>query len=102
MGKYERLFFCDKAIVLNAIYDALDAIGFSIDSANSGRGTLVVSAQTAPETKYRVALTPSLSAEQTSVEVFGKDEENAADDWIAALFDEMKAIMKKAGMEDTV
>ena len=100
MDKNERLYPYEKSIVINAIYDALDAIGFQINKANSGRGTLIVSAHTVPEMQYRIALTPSLTSEDTSVEVFSLAGEDTSDEWVAALFNEMKAILRKAGMED--
>lgn len=100
MDKNERLFPCEKSIVINAIYDALDAIGFQIGKANSGRGTLIVSANAEPEIQYRIALTPNLTSEETAVEVFSLTGADTSDEWVSALFDEMKAILRKAGMEE--
>ena len=100
MNKYEKRFPCEKAIALNAVYDALDAIGLHIDSANSGRGTLIVSSQTTPEISFRIGLSPSISAEETTVEVFCPDgaavDRGAAD----ALSEEMTAVTRTADKKE--
>ena len=97
MGKYERLFFCDKSIVLNAIYDALDAIGFTIDSANSGRGVLIVSGMS-PPLSGRIAISSLLAGDRTSVEVFPQENDQNQTEWISAFFDEAESLIRKAGM----
>lgn len=98
VDKRERLFPCDKAIVLNAVYDALDAIGFTIEKSDSARGTLTVSPASSPEATYRIALTPSSAAEETAVEVLSPNGEGTPDGWTDAMFDEMRAILRKAGV----
>lgn len=96
MSDNGQLFPYEKAIVLNAIYDALDALSFTIDYSNSVRGTLSVSSATFPKMKGRIAISPTLSGEQTQVEVFTNDEDHEASKWIPALMDEVQALLRRA------
>ncbi len=90
----------EKAVVLNALYDALDALSFVIDRSNSVRGTLFVSSTTFPEMKGRIAITPTLSGEQTLVEIFADDGDENQSAWSNALMDEAQSLIKRTGMRD--
>lgn len=96
MSVSARRFPYEKTVILNVLYDALDAIGFSIDKSNSMRGTLLVSSATTAN--MRIALSPSLTEEKTLVEIFPMSDDFENSELIVALFDEMDAIIKKAGM----
>lgn len=89
-------FPCEKAVALSAIYDALDALSFSIDAANSSRGTLIVSSQNFSELGGRIAVLPLMSENGTTVEVYPKDGSEAQSEWIAALFDEVQTLLERA------
>jgi hypothetical protein len=96
-----RLFPYEKAVVLNAIYDALDARSFVIDRANSVRGTLFVSSKTFPEMNGRIAITPTLSGEQTLVEILTDDGAENQSEWINALMDEAQSLIRRAEKRET-
>jgi len=96
-----RLFPYDKAIVLNALYDALDGLSFVIDKSNSVRGTLFVSSKTFPEMRGRIAVSPALSGKHTLIEVFTDDGDEKQSEWTDALMDEMRSLIERAGMEAT-
>ena len=70
MDANEKMFMCDKATVLNVIYDALEAVSFVIDKSNSFRGTLIVSSVEFPQLGGRIAVSPDTTENKTHVEVF--------------------------------
>lgn len=72
MSSQSRCLPYEKSIVINALYDAIDALGLSLDSANSMRGTLIVSGAEHVE-KMRIALNLDTIANQTRVEVYPED-----------------------------
>ena len=72
MSPKSRCFPYDKNIVINALYDVIDALGLSLDSANSMRGTLIVS-DTEHNGKMRIALACGLNANQTQVDFYPED-----------------------------
>lgn len=90
-----------KAIVLNAFYDALDALGVSIIQSNSIRGTFLVQWKMEVEKKTSIALSPNLSDDSTRMEVFLPDTSPEDERWAHALFEEIGAVLIKAGMEET-
>ncbi len=94
-----RRFPYEKAVVLNVIYDALDALGFRIDESNSMRGTLLVSLQASANDKMRIVISPSLREETSLVEIFPLCESSKNDELINAMFDEMDALIQRAGIE---
>jgi hypothetical protein len=96
MDTAEKMFMCDKATVLNAIYDALDVISFVIDKSNSLRGTLIVSSTEFPQFGGRIAVSPGTAESKTLVEVFPSSNDAQQAEWIAALFDEMQVLIERA------
>lgn len=99
MGVSARSFPYEKPVILNVLYDALDAVDISIDHSNSMRGTLLVSLGGAPEDKMRIAISPSLNEDETLIEIFPESEGFENGELITALFDEMDALIKRAGIE---
>ena len=99
MSEYTRKYPYEKTMVLNTIYDAVDTIDFLIDRANSMRGTLITSSVSFPQIGGRVAISPELSKDVTVVEVFPFTDDECQLEWIAAFFDEMQSLMKRAGLE---
>jgi len=99
LSKNEKRFSSEKAVVINAAYDALDSIGIAISKSNSSRGTLIVSSVDSPTLGGRIAISPELSKDETVVEVFPFTDDECQLEWIAAFFDEMQSLMKRAGLE---
>ncbi len=99
MDANEKMFMCDKATVLNVIYDALEAVSFVIDKSNSFRGTLIVSSAEFPQLGGRIAVSPDTTENKTHVEVFPNSNDEQQKEWIAAFFDEMQSLIERAGME---
>ena len=91
-----QTFPCEKAVALSAIYDALDALAFRIDTANSDRGTLTVSSQTFPGLGGRIAVSPLLSEDGTTVEVYPEDSGESQSEWICAFFDEIQTLLARS------
>ena len=100
MSKNEKRFSSDKAVVINAAYDALDSMGIAINKSNSSRGTLIVSCADSPTLGGRIAISPELSKDGTVVEVFPFTDDERKSEWISAFFDEMQSLMKRAGLEE--
>lgn len=101
LGNNGRLFPYSKAVVLNALYDALDGLSFVIDRSNSVRGILFVSSTTFPEMRGRVAISPALSGNQTLVEVFTNTGDDTQVEWIEALMDEAQSLIDRAEKRET-
>ncbi|MDD4716354.1 MAG: hypothetical protein PHT34_07430 [Oscillospiraceae bacterium] len=101
MSKNEKHFSGEKAVVINAAYDALDSIGIAISKSNSSRGTLIVSSVDSPTLGGRIAISPELSKDGTVVEVFPFTDDERQSEWISAFFDEMQSLMKRVGLEGT-
>lgn len=90
----------EKAIVLNALYDALDAMGVSIIQSNSIRGTLLVHWKMEVDEKTRIALSPNLTDDSTRIEIFLPGTSPEDERWAQALLEEIEAVLIKAGMEE--
>lgn len=101
MDKYKKRFSGDKAIVINAAYDALEALGIAISRSNSSRGTLLVTFPAAPALGGRIAVSPEISNDGTVVEVFPLTDDEQQAEWIAALFAEMQSLMRRPGGEES-
>lgn len=84
----------EKNIVINALYDTIEALGLSIDSSNSARGTVVVS--DAENTgKMRIALGFGAKPNQTQVEFFSGDSNGSfVERWSPIVLDELSGRMK--------
>ena len=95
MGKNEKRFSSEKAVVINAAYDALDSMGITINKSNSSRGTLLVSSSGSPTLGGRIAISPELSKDGTVVEVFPFTDDERQSEWICAFFDEMQSLLKR-------
>lgn len=95
MSSQSRCFPYEKNIVINALYDIIEALGLSLDSANSMRGTLIVSDAEHIE-KMRIALGCDANANQTHVEFFPEDS-NASfvNMWSLVILDELTGRMKR-------
>ncbi|NLT49104.1 MAG: hypothetical protein GXX92_11900 [Clostridiales bacterium] len=100
MNENRQTFQYEKAIMLSAIYDALDALDFNIDTANSSRGTLTVSSHTFPGLGGRIAVSPLLSENGTTVEVFTASGDETQSEWIFSFFNEVKALLEKAKLKE--
>ncbi|HOR86595.1 MAG TPA: hypothetical protein PLL98_08920 [Bacillota bacterium] len=100
MNDNRQTFPYEKAVILNALYDAMDALSFTIDSSNSSRGTLIMSSQTFPELGGRIAVSPLLSSDGAMVEVFPKGDGEAQTEWIAELFDEVRSLLERVRLKE--
>ena len=101
MSKNEKRFSSEKAVVINAAYDALDSMGIAINKSNSSRGTLLVSSVDSPALGGRIAISPELSKDGTIVEVFPFTDDERQSEWISVFFDEMQSLIKRSGLEET-
>lgn len=94
MGSQSLCFPYEKNIVINALYDTIEALGLSIDSSNSARGTLVVS-DTEHTGKMRIALGFGVKPNQTQVEFFSGDSNGSfVERWSPVVLDELSGRMK--------
>jgi hypothetical protein len=83
----------EKSIVLNALYDTFEKLGLSLDSANSARGTLIVS--NAEHTgRMRIALSIDTGGGQTRLEFYPEDgDASFAERWSPIIIDELTGNM---------
>lgn len=90
-----RSFPYDKSIIINALYDTIEALGLSLDSTNSARGTLIVS-EAEHSGKMRIALDIDIRTRQTLVGVYPEDS-NASfvEIWGPVVLDELVRRMKR-------
>lgn len=84
----------EKNIVINALYDIIEALGLSIDNSNSARGTVVVS-DAESTGKMRIALDFGAKSNQTQVKFFSWDSnESFVERWSPVVLDELSGRMK--------
>jgi hypothetical protein len=84
-----------KNIVINALYDVIDALGLSLDSANSMRGTLIVS-DTEHKGKMRIALACGLNANQTQVDFYPENGSvSFTEKWSPVILDEIEGRIRR-------
>jgi hypothetical protein len=84
----------EKNIVINALYDTIEALGLSIDNSNSARGTVVVS-DAESTGKMRIALDFCAKSNQTQVKFFSWDSnESFVERWSPVVLDELSGRMK--------
>lgn len=84
-----------KELMLSAVYDALDALGLSIESANRERGVVVLS-----PVAGRVRIAVNAGGGTTEVAVIPED--NSADELCRVIADEISAVIKSCELEETV
>jgi hypothetical protein len=96
MSVHGRCFPYEKSIVINALYDTIEALGLCLDNSDSVRGRLAVSG--AGQTgKMRIVLSVAGKAEGTQVDIFlESSDKDAGDAWSTVVFDELAATIKKA------
>lgn len=99
METQSRCFPYDKSIVINALYDTIEALGLHLNSSNSIRGTLVVS--DAQHTgKIRIALNIEGNTGRTRVDVFlehsADADESITGKWSPVILDELSGTIQRA------
>lgn len=92
VSSQSRCFPYEKSIVINALYDVIESLGLSLDSANSMRGTLIVS-DTEYKVKMRIAINFGADTNQTQVMVFS--ELGFTRSWSPIILDELEGRMKR-------
>lgn len=102
METQSRCFPYDKSIVINALYDTIDALGLCLDSSNSIRGTLIVS-DARHTGRMRIALSAAASTAHTQVDVFPEDSDMSVfDSWNAVMLDELSGTIQRARHNERV
>ena len=96
MNSQAKCFPYEKSIVINALYDTIEALGLRLDSSNSVRGTLIVS-EPDRTGRLRIALDAVDTAGQTRVSIFPEDsDESISDTWSAIILDELSGTIQRA------
>ena len=100
METQSRCFPYEKSIVINALYDTIEALGLCLDSSNSVRGTLIVS--DAQHTgSMRVALDAAGHTDRTQVHIFSHDAgKNIISEWGGVILDELLGTIQRAGQRE--
>jgi hypothetical protein len=95
MALYSKSFPYEKSIVINALYDTIDALGLCLMSTNSTPGMLFVTDANLTGIQ-RLALGLGASTDQTRVEVFAEDTDSEfADTWRSVILDELTGMIKR-------
>ncbi len=95
MSPISRCFPYGKSIVTNALYDTIEALGLSLDSADSLRGVFIVSNE-GYNGKMRIALAFGTDEVQTCLEICPENaEENFVEIWSPIIIDELEGSMKQ-------
>jgi hypothetical protein len=95
MASHSRCFPYEKSVVLNALYDIIEKLGLYLDSANSARGTFIVS--NAEHTgRMRIAIDITTGGGQTKLEVYPEDGDTSfAETWSPIIIDELTGNMMR-------
>lgn len=95
MAAYSRCFPYEKSIVINALYDTIDALGLCLEGSDSARGTLVVS-DARRTGRIRLVLGAAGCAEETRVDLSSEGADGDAwEAWNAVLLDELSGTIER-------
>lgn len=95
MLSQSQCFPYEKNIVINALYDTIEALGLSLDKANSMRGILIVS-NAMQMGKMRIELIFNANTKQTLVEICPENGDvSFAETWSPIIIDELKGNMMR-------
>ena len=96
MNSLTRCFPYEKSIVINVLYDTIEALGLRLDSSNSIRGTLIVSDPDRTG-RIRIALDAVDAIGQTQVSVFPEGTDNSIfEKWKTIIIDELSGTIQRA------
>ncbi|NMA91840.1 MAG: hypothetical protein GX973_01810 [Firmicutes bacterium] len=97
-----RFFPYEKSIVINALYDIIEALGLYLNSANSARGMLLVS-DMEHTGKMCIALNFAIPSKQTQVDIFpGGSNLKFAERWGPAVLNELSERVKRVHQQGEV
>ena len=99
MDDIPHVFEYEKSIVLSGLYDTLDMLGFSIEQANSERGTIIAVPAGMPDRRIRIACSSILNKGKTSVQFFPDIRDETGECISRTLLDELNAILKRSHEE---
>lgn len=83
------VFSYDRVLVLNAIYDVIDALGLTAEYTDSERGLILI--RTPEQAALRLAVSTVFPSRHTQVSIDGQPDRPL--EWVNALFDEMAATL---------
>jgi hypothetical protein len=96
MEQTNRCFQYDRSIVINALYDTIEELGWRVVDSDSVYGILSVSNEPGTD-KLRVKLDVGADASQTRVSIHPEvSESGISDSLCAVLLDELAATIEKA------
>ena len=92
------VFPCERALVLNAIYDVLDALDLATEHVNSERG--VIHVRTPEKALLRVMVDTVFPSRHTKVGIMVA--QGAPSDWGRVVLDELKSMLAAGGQKSCV
>jgi hypothetical protein len=96
MDSQAKCFPYEKSIVINALYDTIEALGLRLDRSNSARGMLVVS-EPSRTGRIRITLEPVDRTNQTIITIYPEDvDESIFATWNAIILDELSGTIHRA------
>ncbi|MGI6350045.1 MAG: hypothetical protein GX245_06145 [Eubacteriaceae bacterium] len=96
MKTQSRSFPYDKSIVINALYDTIEALGLRLDSSNSAYGRLVVS-DVQHRGSMRILLNNEENADRTRVDIFSENFNGEIPEmWSPVILDELSGTIQRA------
>jgi hypothetical protein len=96
MSVHARCFPYEKSIVINALYDIIEALGLCLVSSDSLHGTLTVS-DAQHMGILRITLSANGSKGHTQVEIIPDNSDvNMVDAWSPIILDELSATIQRA------
>ncbi len=93
MDIFLRVFPYDKRIMLNALYDTLEILGFQIETANSERGEIIAASTEKPFRRIRITC-GSPEEGKTSVQLLPELADDAGKRLAGVVLDEISATVK--------
>lgn len=96
METQSRYFPYEKSIVINALYDTIEALGLRLDSSDSMSGMLIVSDEQQTG-RMRIDLNTAVAETQTQVSIYPESTDGSPSvSWSAVIFDELSATIERA------
>jgi hypothetical protein len=96
MSLMSHVFPYNKRLMLNVLYDTIDALELTLERTNSERGTLLVSTQDKQSKTVRIAISSECPDQSTRVQLFSEADDSWSKTWSKVFFEEVDATINSS------
>lgn len=99
---WSQTFDFDKSIMLNVLYDTLEALNLDIEKADSDKGEITISTSKPKRKVHRIHISvdpvPLGEGKKTEIIASSESDHNEVRDWMAALQDEIQGTLSRSNL----